>query len=83
MSGGPAAFLGINRGIAPGCRADFVAFAPAADVTIRAEALLHRHALTPYLGRQVTGEVRATWMRGERIGETPVGHVLRRAVGGV
>ncbi len=82
MSGGPAAFLGIKRGITPGARADLVAFAPAADVTIRAEALLHRHTLTPYLGRQVTGEVRATWMRGERIGDTPKGRVLHRADGG-
>jgi allantoinase len=79
MSGGPAAFLGVERGIVPGARGDLVAFAPDADVTIQAEALLFRHKLTPYLGRHVSGEVRGTWMRGERIGEEARGRVLRRS----
>lgn len=67
MSGGPAAFLGIERRIAPGARADLVAFAPEANVTVSAAAILHRHKLTPYLGKEVNGEVRGTWMRGERV----------------
>ena len=79
MSGGPAAFLGIERRIAPGARADLVAFEPEAEVTVSAAALLHRHKLTPYLGNQVSGAVRGTWMRGERVtGESPRGRILRR-----
>jgi allantoinase len=78
MGGGPAAFLGVSRGLVPGARADLVAFAPDADVTVRAEALLQRHKLTPYLGRQVTGEVRGTWLRGRRVGAEAEGRVLRR-----
>lgn len=78
MSAGPARFLGLERRIAPGARADFIVFAPEADVTIAAEALLHRHKLTPYLGRSVSGAVRSTWMRGAPIGEEARGKIVRR-----
>jgi allantoinase len=78
MSGGPARFIGADRRIAAGNRADFAIFAPEADVTVRAEAILHRHALTPYLGRRVTGEVRATWLRGAPVGAERRGRLLRR-----
>ncbi|MES2638457.1 MAG: allantoinase AllB [Myxococcota bacterium] len=82
MSGGPAAFLGMERRIVTGARADLVAFAPEADVTVSAAAILHRHTLTPYLGTVVSGEVRGTWMRGERVtGEVPRGRLLRRGGG--
>jgi allantoinase len=81
MSGGPAAFLGTERRIAVGARADLVAFAPEADVTVSAAAILHRHKLTPYLGKRVSGEVRGTWMRGERVtGEVARGRILRRGI---
>lgn len=78
MSAGPARFLGLERRIAPGARADFIVFAPEDDVTIAAEALLHRHKLTPYLGRRVSGAVRSTWMRGAPIGEETRGKIVRR-----
>ncbi len=81
MSGGPAAFIGVERRIVPGARADLVAFAPEADVTVSAEAILHRHKLTPYLGKKVSGEVRGTWMRGQRVrGDVPRGRILRRVM---
>lgn len=80
MSAGPAAFLGLDRRIAPGLRADLVAFAPEGDVTVTAEALLHRHKLTPYLGRTVSGAVRGTWLRGQRCDGEPRGRVLRRSM---
>lgn len=79
MSGGPARFVGTDRRIAAGNRADFAIFAPDVDVTVTAEAILHRHKLTPYLGRRVTGEVRATWLRGAPVGAERRGRVLRRA----
>ncbi len=78
MSAGPARFLGLERRIAPGARADFIVFAPEDDVTIAAEALLHRHKLTPYLGRRVSGAVRSTWMRGAPIGDETRGKIVRR-----
>ncbi|MDP2317053.1 MAG: allantoinase AllB [Pseudomonadota bacterium] len=84
MSGGPAAFLGTDRRIAVGARADLVAFCPERDVTITAEALLHRHKLTPYLGTRVHGSVHGTWMRGARVAtdpasdEAPRGRIVRR-----
>ncbi len=80
QSTAPAAFLGFDRRIVPGARADLVAFAPEADVTVDADAILHRHKLTPWLGRRVSGAVRGTWLRGERVGAERRGRILRRGV---
>jgi allantoinase len=50
--------------IAVGLDADLVVFDPDAVETLNADALLHRHAITPYLGRQLRGAVEATYVRG-------------------
>jgi allantoinase len=67
MSETPArlAGLGERKGrIAPGYDADLVLFDPDAELTVRADALLHRHHVTPYLGARLTGTVEATYVRG-------------------
>ena len=53
--------------IAVGCDADLVAFAPDASFVVEPAALEHRHKLTPYAGRRLTGVVRRTWLRGREI----------------
>jgi allantoinase len=69
MAAGPAQLAGLaSKGrIAIGCDADFVAFAPDASFVVEPSLLEHRHKVTPYAGRRLTGVVRRTWLRGREI----------------
>lgn len=64
-----------------GCDADFCVFAPDDGFLVDATSLHHKNALTPYDGRRLTGVVRGTWLRGERvdIDGPPHGRLLTRA----
>lgn len=64
--------------IAVGCDADLVVFDANAEFTVNAAELAHRNPVTPYHGRTLTGVVRATYLRGEPVGGTPRGKLLRR-----
>ena len=44
--------------------ADLVAFDPDETFMVDPARLLHRHPVTPYAGRTLTGRVRQTWLRG-------------------
>lgn len=82
MARAPAALAGVRGkgAIAAGFDADLVAFAPDESFVVDAHTLLHRHQVSPYQGRPLTGVVRATWLRGVRVsGERPTGRLLRRA----
>jgi allantoinase len=87
LCAGPARLAGLSERkgtIAPGCDGDFVVWNPAAEFTVEADKLHHRHPLTPYAGRRLRGTVTATYLRGEKIfadnGITgaPAGRILRR-----
>jgi allantoinase len=69
MAASPAQLAGLDdKGrIAVGCDADLVAFAPDAGFVVEPRMLAHRHKLTPYAGRRLTGVVRRTWLRGREI----------------
>ncbi|SEG58665.1 allantoinase [Thermomonospora echinospora] len=69
MASGPADLVGLaGKGrIAVGHDADLVAFAADASFVVDPGALHHRHPLTPYAGRELTGVVRGTWLRGEPV----------------
>ncbi|HVQ50509.1 MAG TPA: allantoinase AllB [Mycobacterium sp.] len=71
MSERPAALAGLgDRGrIAVGQRADLCAFDPDGEQTVHADALRHRHAITPYDGVVLRGSVVQTWLAGRRIYE--------------
>lgn len=57
--------LGDFKGkIAVGYDADFCVFDANTDYTITAECIKHKHKVSPYIGKTVTGLIRQTWLRG-------------------
>jgi allantoinase len=80
MATGPARVVGVSGkgAIAEGYDADLVVFAPDETFTVVAEALHHRHPVTPYAGRELTGVVRATYLRGTLArASDPQGRLIR------
>lgn len=69
MSEAPARLAGLDdrKGrIAPGFEANLVLFDPDAEFEVAPERLHFRHPCTPYLGQRLTGEVKATFVRGAK-----------------
>lgn len=69
MGAAPARIAGLaDKGtIAPGMAADLVVLDPEASWTVDGARLEHRHPVTPYHGRTVTGLVRATHLAGRLV----------------
>jgi len=70
MSFAPARLAGLvgRKGvIAKAADADLVVWDPEAEWTVDAARLQHRHPVTPYHGRKVSGVVRATFVRGVQV----------------
>ncbi|MGB1262131.1 MAG: allantoinase AllB [Cognaticolwellia sp.] len=70
MSSATAKFSGlesIKGQISVGYHADFVVFDPLQSYTITNEMIKHRHHITPYAGRQVTGQILHTFVRGHHV----------------
>ncbi len=82
MAEAPAALAGLTRKgrIEPGYDADLAVFAPDALFVVDPAALAHKHPVTPYAGRELTGVVRGSWLRGRRIGAEPAGALLTRGL---
>jgi allantoinase len=81
LAAAPADLVGLRRKgrIAPGHDADLVVFAPDESFLVDAAALHHRHPVSAYHGRTLTGVVRSTWLRGGRVdGGVPRGQLLVR-----
>jgi allantoinase len=81
MSSKPAELAGLGHkgAIAPGRDADFCVLAPDESFVVRPEDLHHRQPITPYAGRELSGRVVETWLRGERVRfDQPRGRVLDR-----
>lgn len=86
MSTRTARLVGLDSrkgAIAVGRDADFAVLAPEETFTVDPAALQHRNRVTAYAGRTLSGVVKSTWLRGERIvadGEfgAPRGELLTR-----
>jgi allantoinase len=80
MAEAPARLAGLPRKgtIEVGRDADLVAFAPEERFTVG--ALHHRNPVTPYAGRELTGAVRRTWLRGQLADGSPIGRLLDRGM---
>jgi allantoinase len=70
MGSGPARLAGMtgHKGIlAEHADADFVVFEPDLTWTVTEDDLHFRHRISPYLGVELRGRVRQTWLRGEQV----------------
>lgn len=70
MAEGPArlaGFLARKGMLAPGADADMTIFDPDTIWRITEKDLYFLHKLSPYLGAEVRGRVRETWLRGQRV----------------
>ena len=82
MASGPVRVAGLTGkgALAVGNDADFAVVAPEARTRIDARTLQHKNPLSAYDGRELTGVVRATYLRGDRIDPAaPKGRLLRRS----
>ncbi|MBN8222207.1 MAG: allantoinase AllB [Spirochaetes bacterium] len=66
LSTAPAKFVGLkNKGsIAVGKDADFVVFDADKKFHVERNQIAHRHDVSPYIGMELTGFVKETWLRG-------------------
>ncbi|GIH05441.1 allantoinase [Rhizocola hellebori] len=81
MADAPARLAGVTgKGrISVGAQADLVQFQPEADFVVDPAALHHRHPVSPYAGRRLTGVVRSTWLAGAAVDpDKPSGRLLTR-----
>lgn len=53
--------------IKKGYDADLVAWDPEQSFTVTEDMILHRHKITPYLGEELYGVVKQTWLAGEKV----------------
>jgi allantoinase len=70
MSTAPARLVGLQDrkgALIAGYDADIILWDPDARFVVDPTQLLHRHKLTPYLGRELFGKVSATYVCGRRI----------------
>ena len=70
MSTATAEFVGLDdkKGkIAVGAYADILVFDDEKEVIISSDMIKHKHKITPYVGKKVTGEVNKTYLRGQLV----------------
>jgi allantoinase len=66
----PARLVGLDKrkgAIAAGFDADLVIWNPQGVFRVEPQMIHHRHKLTPYAGRSLSGIVEATYLRGEKV----------------
>jgi allantoinase len=82
MATAPADRVGLaHKGrIGTGADADLVVFAPDEEFVVDPTTLAHRHPVSAYAGRRLSGVVRRTWLRGTPAApdRPPHGRLLER-----
>ncbi|WP_066296828.1 allantoinase AllB [Arthrobacter luteolus] len=81
MSRRPAELAGLEQKgrLEVGADADFSVFAPEDTFVVETAKLHHKNPITPYAGKELTGSVRRTFLRGAEVaGVEPTGRLLRR-----
>ena len=66
----PASLIGESKkrgSIACGFRADLTIWDPERSFRVEPQELFHRHKPTPYLGKELKGVVRQTWLGGQKV----------------
>ncbi|HEV7623736.1 MAG TPA: allantoinase AllB [Amnibacterium sp.] len=78
---GPADLVGLARKgrIAPGADADLVVLAPHEAHRVETADLRFRNPVSAYVGSELTGAVRRTWLAGRAADGSSAGRLLRRA----
>lgn len=85
MSTETAKFAGLDKikgKISVGHHADFAVFDDSESFTIKNEMIKHRHKITPYVGREVIGSIKQTYVRGQKVysqqgfSDMPIGRPL-------
>jgi allantoinase len=72
MSQSPAKLAGLDKRkgmLAAGYDADLIIWDPDGAFDVRADAILHRHKVTPYEGMRLFGVVESTYVRGQKVYE--------------
>ncbi|KAJ8722755.1 hypothetical protein PYW07_003935 [Mythimna separata] len=72
MSSAPARLCGLQDrkgALRPGLDADLIFFDPEASFTVTTEIIRHKNKLTPYIGKELKGVVKKTYLRGRLIFE--------------
>jgi allantoinase len=70
MAAAPARLAGLagkKGALVPGADADFLILDPDARWTVTEESLHFRHKVSPYLGTELRGKARETWLSGEPV----------------
>ena len=89
MSKNTAEFIGLgNRKgkIQKGFDADIIIFNPDKKFIVKEENIFHKHKITPYSGKELTGVVETTFLRGEKVFDNgkivsgPLGKLLLKQV---
>ncbi len=81
MSSGTSSLVGLSEQgrIEVGSRADLVVLAPDETFVVDPATLYHRNAISPYAGRELSGVVRRTYLRGAPVtGKQPRGDLIER-----